>query len=100
MKKFEKGGKEWELLADFCDLLQKYLWVPADTDEDNFWESLIRDAEAFSKKHRWKDDLFPVKLIYLIIEHAEDQTERQEILCDIGHNAPVATLMKHLMIKE
>ena len=46
--KFGKGTDEWLMFMDFWNLCQKY-WVVETADE--YWEQLIKDADAFIVKY-------------------------------------------------
>ncbi len=46
--RFAKGSEERQLFIDYCSLCQKY-WEPEDNDD--YWESLTRDADEFYKKY-------------------------------------------------
>ena len=63
--KFQKGSEEWYLFMDFWNLCQKH-WNPEDNDE--FWEKLIDDINAFTMKYNTN---FATKLAHAFLENQE-----------------------------
>ena len=47
--KFEKGSKEWCMFRDYWSICQKF-WIPEDNDE--YWESIVRETDEFYKKYK------------------------------------------------
>lgn len=47
-KKFSKGSKEWQMFMDYWNLCQKF-WEPEDNDQ--YWEQVISEADAFYRKY-------------------------------------------------
>ena len=49
MASFQKGSEEWIMFMEYWELCKKY-WIPKDTDA--YWDSLIKDVDAFYKKYK------------------------------------------------
>lgn len=87
-------------MADLYRFLMKYYEVPKDKyTDDNFWDELIRETNSATAKHAWRNDMLPAVMFTAIVQHAEDQVNRREILCG-SNNAPVAAMMRYLANEE
>lgn len=63
--KFAKGSEEWQMFMDYWALCQKY-WES--DNEDDYWNALAREANAFYKKYGTD---FAKELALAIINEAE-----------------------------
>lgn len=70
-KKFEKGSEEWQFFQDYWKFRQKY--YEAD-NEDEWFETLHREADKFYKKY--KETLLKEYAKELILTHMSDVDRR------------------------
>lgn len=66
-KKFERGSIEWQMFTDYWSLCQKY-WETE--DNNNYWEMVVAETNAFYKKYKTR---FAKKLVLAL---AEELTEK------------------------
>lgn len=64
-KKFQKGSEMWSMFVGYWGLVQKYWNVE---DVDDYWDSLIRDCEAFLREYHTD---FSIGLIGAFIDEQE-----------------------------
>lgn len=77
-QRFEKGSMEFEWFADFWKITQDH-WMPEDSDD--YWTSLVNDADGMMQKYRNDEKLlrFTEKIIgcgllqFLEEEHLNDR---------------------------
>ena len=67
-KKHEKNTSEWKMISELWIFFQKY-WTPEDNDQ--YWEQLIGEADAFCKKF-WNVPLARF-LIRAFLSYAESE---------------------------
>lgn len=67
--KFEKGCREWFMFQDYWKLCQKF-WI-LEEDNDDYWDSLIKEAGEFGQKY--KDIDLSKKLWLGFIDYLQEQ---------------------------
>lgn len=70
--KFEKGSQEWCMFRDYWAICQKF-WIPEDNDE--YWESVVRETDEFYKKY--KDIILAKGIILQFVNCLEQKIKRK-----------------------
>ncbi len=66
---YKKGSTEWQIIADFWKLWQKY-GVSESKENDKYWDALVREVMAFPEKYDY-DSEFLAELAVALTRHLE-----------------------------
>lgn len=67
-KRFEKGSEEFILFQDFWKICQSF-WIPEDNDE--YWERVVEETDAFYKKYKETNEIFVREITFAFINSLE-----------------------------
>lgn len=74
---FERGGTEWNMMADWYRLVERYWNVKKD---DAWWDAMIRETDEYVNKYKTDDEVdntFIKKIILALLERAEGLERRE-----------------------
>lgn len=76
---FAKGGKEWEMFAEYYVLCEKW-WNPPEGnsyDSKKWWDDMWTETDEFRRKYHDEGNRFAEDLIMALRDRLKDKTMTQ-----------------------